>query len=146
MSMRNELIADLLMGAAFADSRLDGREYEAVKALLAGVMGLDAIPEEMEKRLKAFEPKTFDPEGAAASLMLTEEAEKRHLIELIAAVNDADDELDLDEHDYLTRVADAVGLAREGYDDLTMEVLSVENLQEAGKELLAPPPPPPPKD
>lgn len=144
MSMRNELIADLLMGAAFADSRLDGREYEAVKALLAGVMGLDTIPDDMEKRLKAFEPKTFDPASAAASLMLTEEAEKRHLLELVAAVNDADEELDLDEHEYLTKVAEAVGIPREEYGDLTLEVLSVESLQEVSKDLLTPPPPPPP--
>ena len=30
MSTRNELIADLLMGAAYADSRLDGQEYRVV--------------------------------------------------------------------------------------------------------------------
>lgn len=140
MSMRNELIADLLMGAAFADSRLDGREYDAVKALLAGVMDVETIPDDMEKRLKAFDHKTFDPASAVASLMITEEAEKRHLLELIAAVNDADEELDLDEHDYLTKVAVALGFSPEEYGDLTLEVLSVENLQEVGKELLSPPP------
>lgn len=142
MTMRNEVIADLLMGAAFADSRLDGREYETVKRLLAEVMEVEAIPEDMEKRLKSFDPKGFDPREAADSLELSDEKDKRNLIELIAAVNEADEELDLDEHEYLITVADALGLDKAEYGDLTLEVLSVENLQEAGKNLLAPPPAP----
>ena len=142
MSMRHEATADLLMGAAFADSRLDGREYETVKKLLAEVMGVPEVPEEMEARLKGFNPKTFDPASTAKTLGLTDDAEKRKLIELVAAVNDADDELDLDEHEYLLRVAEALGLDKSAYDDLTVEVLSVENLQDGGKALLQPPPVP----
>ena len=36
--LNNEHIADLLMGAALADSHLDGREFAAVKRLLAAAM------------------------------------------------------------------------------------------------------------
>jgi len=57
-------------------------------------------------------------------------------------VHDADDELDLDEHGYLLAVGEALGLPREAYSDLTLEILSVETIQEAGKELLGPPPVP----
>jgi len=142
MSMREETVADLLMGAAFADSRLDGREYETVKRLLAQVMGVEEIPPEMETRLKEFDPKSFDATEAAKSLNLEAQEEKRHLIELVAAVNDADEELDFAEHEYLVQVGQALGMPKEAFGDLTMEVLSVENLQEAGKDLLAPPPPP----
>jgi len=142
MSMRNELIADLLMGAAFADNRLDGREYAAVKKLLAGVIDAEELPADMESRLKAFNPKTFDPAGAAKSLLLKEDTEKRKLIELIAAVTEADDVLDLDEDAYLKRVAEALDMPKESYADLSIEILSVENLQEAGSKLLEPPPPP----
>lgn len=130
------------MGAAFADRRLDGREYETVKKLLAQVMGVDEVPAEMEARLKKFNPKTFDAASTAKSLGLTDDDEKRKLIELIAAVNDADEELDLDEHEYLLTVAGSLGLDKSAYDDLTVEILSVETLQEAGKDLLAPPPVP----
>jgi uncharacterized tellurite resistance protein B-like protein len=144
MSMRNELIADLLMGAAFADSRLDGREFAAVKKLLAEVMGEDEVPEEMEKRLKGFNHKTFDPAGAAKSLQLADDTEKRKLIELVAAVTEADDVLDFDEDAYLKQVAEALDLPADSYADLSIEILSVENLQEAGSKLLEPPPPPPP--
>lgn len=143
MSMRNELIADLLMGAAFADNRLDGREYAAVKKLLAEVIGAEELPAEMESRLKAFNPKTFDATGAAKSLMLKDDTEKRKLIELIAAITEADDVLDFDEDAYLKDVAEALEMPKEAYADLSIEILSVENLQEAGSTLLEPPPPPP---
>jgi uncharacterized tellurite resistance protein B-like protein len=146
MSMRNELIADLLMGAAFADNRLDGREYAAVKKLLAEVIDAEELPEEMESRLKAFDPKTFDAGEAAKSLELKEDAEKRKLIELVAAVTEADDVLDFDEDAYLKTVAEALGMDKESYADLSIEILSVENLQEAGSKLLEPPPPPPADD
>lgn len=142
MSNQNETLADLLMGAAFADSRLDGREYEAVKNLLAQVMGVDAIPEEMEARLKAFDPKAFDPAAAARSLGLEDDAAKRHLIELVVAVNEADEELDLDEHEYLLQIAKALDLPKDAYSDLTLEVLSVEELKAASDDLISPPPPP----
>ena len=142
MSNKNETLADLLMGAAFADSRLDGREYEAVKNLLAQVMGVDAIPEEMEARLKAFDPKSFDPAAAAQSLALENDEAKRHLIELVVAVNEADEELDLDEHEYLLQIAKALDLPKEAYSDLTIEILSVEELKAASQDLIVPPPPP----
>ncbi len=142
MSMRNELIADLLMGAAFADNRLDGREYAAVKKLLAEVVDAEELPADMEARLKAFNNKTFDPAGAAKSLMLTEDTEKRKLIELIAAVTEADEVLDFDEDAYLKQVAEALEMPKEAYADLSIEILSVENLQDAGSKLLEPPPPP----
>ncbi len=142
MSMRNELIADLLMGAAFADNRLDGREYAAVKKLLAEVVDAEELPADMEARLKAFNNKTFDPSEAAKSLMLTEDTEKRKLIELVAAVTEADEVLDFDEDAYLKQVAEALEMPKEAYADLSIEILSVENLQDAGSKLLEPPPPP----
>jgi uncharacterized tellurite resistance protein B-like protein len=142
MSMRNELIADLLMGAAFADNRLDGREYAAVKKLLADVIGAEELPAEMESHLKSFNPKTFDATGTAKSLMLKEDIEKRKLIELIAAINEADEVLDFDEDAYLKAVAEALEMPKEAYADLSIEILSVENLQDAGSKLLDPPPPP----
>ncbi len=143
MSTKNELIADLLMGAAYADNDLDGREYDVVKKLLAQVMDLTTVPDEMVTRLDNFAPKEFDPIATAKSLGLVEEEEKRQLIELIAAVTEADEVLDLDENEYLENVANALELPRPSFSDLTVEILSVENLQAAGKKLITPPPPPP---
>jgi uncharacterized tellurite resistance protein B-like protein len=140
MSTRNELIADLLMGAAHADKSFDGREYEVVKKLLANVMSVTAIPEEMLQRLEGFDPTGFDPAAAAKSLSLEDDDDKRRLMELVAAVTEADEELDLDEHEYLETVAGALELPRNTYSDLSFEVLSVDNLKAAGEKLIKPPP------
>ncbi|MCP4676307.1 MAG: TerB family tellurite resistance protein [Deltaproteobacteria bacterium] len=140
MTTKNETIADILMGAAYADNELDGREYETVKELLAKVMNLDTIPEEMESRIGGFDPTSFDLTSAAKSLGLDNDDEKRHLVELIAAVADADEILDFAESDYLADVATALELPRQTYTDLTVEILSVENLQDVGKKLITPPP------
>ena len=145
MTDKNETIADLLMGAAYADNHLDGRELDAVKKLLANVMSLEQLPEEMAARLESFDAKGFDARAAAQSLELTTEEEKRNLVELIAAVTEADEELDLDENDYIEEVAGALDLPRATFTDLTVEVLSVENLQAAGQRLMSVPPPIPEK-
>ena len=142
MANKNECIADLLMGAAFADRRLDGREFAAVKELLAKAMNASVIPPAMEDHLKGFDPRTFDPTATVAELGITADDEKRKLVELIAAVNDADEELDLDEDAYLKTVAKALGLPEEAYKDLGLEILSVESVKAAGDALLSPPPAP----
>jgi uncharacterized tellurite resistance protein B-like protein len=143
MSIRNELIADLLMGAAYADARLDGREYRVVKKLLAKVMNADKLGEEMEGRLRGFARRQFDPVAAATELGLETEQKKRHLIELIAAVTEADEVFDMDENAYIENVAMALALPKESYADLTVEILEEENLQTVGEELMTPPPVPP---
>ena len=81
------------MGAAFADRRLDGREIATVKELLAKIMGEDELPTEMDARLKSFKPSSFDEQEAAKGLQLDGDEEKRQLLDLIAAVNESDDEL-----------------------------------------------------
>jgi uncharacterized tellurite resistance protein B-like protein len=148
MSNKNELIADLLMGAAYADDQLDGREVDTVLSCLAKVMNVDedALPGEITDRIGVFEPGGFDPVTAVAALGLQDDGEKRNLIELIAAVTDADETFDLDENTYVETVAQALGLAKEAYGDLTVEILSVENLQAVGKKLIEPPPLPPDAD
>ena len=113
MVTRNERIADLLMGAAYADAQLDGRESEAVAACLAKAMDVDALPAEMKERIRSFDPRDFDPADAARSLGLEGEADKLQLIAFLAAVTDADGSFDLDENAYLEQVAEALGLPEE---------------------------------
>jgi protein-disulfide isomerase-like protein with CxxC motif len=140
MSTRNEMIADLLMGAAYADKELDGRELDTVKALLAKVTGQESLSPEMSDRLRRFNPNRFDAAATAKALGLTDNRQKRYLIEMIAAVTEADDNLDLAENEYLETVAEAMALPRQTFTDLTLEILSVENLEAAGESLLTPPP------
>ncbi len=140
MSTRNELIADLMMGAAYADKRLDGREVDEVKRLLAGIMEVDAIGDEMTERIATFNHQKFDPVKVVQALGLSDDEEKRHLVEMIAAVTEADEEVDLDESEYLEKVAEALEMPRTTFTDLTVEVLEVENLKQAAKKLIQPPP------
>jgi uncharacterized tellurite resistance protein B-like protein len=140
MSNRHELIADLLMGAAYADKRLDGRELEAVKKLLADLMDVEVIPGELAQRLESFDPKSFDASGTARALEIQDDDEKVHLIELIATVTEADEEIDLDENDYLEGVAQALDMPRNTYSDMAIEVMSVEDLKTKGAKLIKPPP------
>jgi len=144
MLTRNELISDLLMGAAFADRRLEGAEYEAVKRALGRAMGVDELPPVMAARLEWFDPAKFDLARTLVELKLEADAEKRQLLELIATVNDADEVLDLEEDSYLRRAGEALGLPPELYQDLVIQELSVESTREAGRLLLTPPPLPKP--
>jgi len=141
MTNRNELIADLLMGAAYADRKLDGRELEAVKKLMADLLGVDSLPDDIAKRLEEFEPKVFDPAATAKALEIQGDDEKIKLVELIATVTEADEEIDLDENEYLEKVAQALQMPRNSYSDLTFEVMSVEDIKTAGAKLLSTPPP-----
>jgi len=137
MSTKHELIADLLMGAALADQHLDGREYEAVKELLAQAMRQKTVPASLEGRLKRFEVAKFDAIDTVKKLGLKTDEEKRNLLELIAKVHDADDLWDFDEDAYLRKVAAALGVDEDVYVDLTVEVLSIETI---GDAILGPPP------
>ena len=88
MTTQIELIADLLMGAAYADDHLDGREFSAVKKLLATAMKLDTIPKILERRINNFDNAVFDPIVTAKSLGLNDDRQKRGLLQLIVAVTD----------------------------------------------------------
>jgi uncharacterized tellurite resistance protein B-like protein len=136
-----ENLADLLMGAAYADNNLDGREKATVRTKLADLLEVAEIPDELSDRIEGFDPKTFDLETSAA-LLATEGAElAREVLELVAAVNDADEELDLDEDKYLRDLAKALGVAESEYSDLKLEIVSVEDLREDLRRLTALPPP-----
>jgi len=149
MTDRSELIADLLMGAALADSHLDGRELDSVKKLLCEAMGRLILPPELEERLDSFDMEQLDVSATVAELSLGTAAQKRYLLELIAAVHDADEVRDLDEDAYLRQVAAALQVPEGEYADLALDVISIV---EIGMSLMPPPlpgpapkPPPLPK-
>lgn len=140
--MRDELIADLLMGAAAADRDLSGEEVATVRALLGRALGVAVLPPELEARIAAFNPAIFSVEHALGWLGLSTPMEKRYLLELIVAVRDADGVLDLEEDAYLRRVAGALAMPPEAYADLTLDV---DEVPLAGAALLGKAPPPLPK-
>jgi uncharacterized tellurite resistance protein B-like protein len=141
MSDKNLLaVCDLLLGAAYADGTGDGTEILAVRDLLRDIVG-GALPEALEKRVAAFSPKGFDAEKAAAAFLDGPKITPRRMLELIATVRDADEEIDLAEDEYLRKVAKALGLKESDYADLTLDF----EMEEVRAAFVSKPPPAPKK-
>ncbi|MDX2021381.1 MAG: TerB family tellurite resistance protein [Deltaproteobacteria bacterium] len=130
MKDRIELVADILMGAAYTDSQLHGEEKRVIKDLLEGLISEPSLPPKLMSRIEAFSPKTFDLETTAEAFAGDTNEQKRALLQLVAAVNDADEEYDLEEDQYLRKVAFAIGLDREHFADLVLDVVEESDLEQ----------------
>lgn len=123
-----DTITDLLLGAAYADKRLEGDELAAITTMISKLLGTDGLPEAQSARLKAFNPAKFDVEEAAASLASLSDDDKKKVLDLVASLNESDDVIDLDEDAYLRKVADALGVDESVIAEHTIEILSDEDL------------------
>ncbi len=128
MKQHVETIIQLLLGAAYADKRLAGAEVTRIRAILAQILGGSALDPRHEEALASFNPAAFNVHAIAASLKGLDSRDKRTLLELIASVNDADDELDLAEDTYLRNVALGFGVPESEFSDLALEVLAEDEL------------------
>lgn len=122
MADRIDVITDLLMGAAYADGSLEGREEATVRRLLGELLDGAALPAETDARIAGFDRKAFDLDAAAAHFRADSPERKRKLLELVVAVRDADDVFDTDEDDYMTSLARALDMQPEEYADLALEI------------------------
>lgn len=123
------VVTDLLLGAAHADKRFEGKEAHAVQAILTKIIADPAVLKSVDERIKNFSPDGFDLTEVAGRFSADPIVSKRHLLELVAAVTHADEELDLAEDDYLRDLAGALGMAEREYSDLALDY-EVEALQE----------------
>ena len=121
MADRIDVITDLLMGAAYSDGSLEGREEATVRRLLGELLD-GALPAATDARITAFSPEGFDLEETAAHFRDDSPERKRKLLELVVAVRDADDVFDTDEDDYMTALARALGMKPEEYADLALQI------------------------
>ncbi len=124
-----DTITDLLLGAAYADKRLEGDELSAISKMLCKLLGASELPADQKSRLQSFNPAKFDVDKAASSLSGLSSEDKRKVVELVASVNDADEELDFDEDAYLRKVALGMGMKEEELEGLTIEVLEEDDLE-----------------
>ena len=136
------LITDLLLGAAHADNHLRGSEVHAVRKLLTQLLKTMALPDEVDARIKEFPSATFDVSQTAKSFAADPPENKRKLMELVAAVAEADKEHDFAEDDYMRALGAALGLQPADYKDLTLDY-EMDELQASMVGLRATPPPPP---
>jgi uncharacterized tellurite resistance protein B-like protein len=134
-------LCDLLMGAAHADAEYKDREDDEVRALLGELCGGD-LPVEVETRLNSFDPKQFDLARTAATFRGDPEEDRKRLLVLVAAINDADDEVDFAEDDYLRALAKALDLPDSALEGLVID-MEVDELREDFEKVRKGPPPMP---
>lgn len=133
-------LCELLLGAAYADKELKDQEKDEVRSLLEGLGG--DLPTEVELKISNFDPKQFDLKASAAPFKGDTEDERKKLLYLVAAVNEADDEIDFAEDEYLRSLAEALALPKSALEGLTVEI-ETEELKETFKQVRKGPPPPP---
>jgi uncharacterized tellurite resistance protein B-like protein len=133
-------VTDLLLGAAYADGTGDGSEILTVRDLLREIVD-GALSDELEKRVSDFSPKTFDLEKSAKAFLDGPKITPRRLVELVATIRDADEEVDFAEDEYLRKVGKAVGLKESEYADLTVDF----EIEEVRAAFVSKPPAPPKK-
>lgn len=145
MSLPDRLpqLCDLLLGAAFADNDFKDREDEAVRETLVELTGAD-LSTEIETQLAQFDPAKFDMTATAAAFKGDPEDDRKRVLFLVAAINDADEEVDLAEDEYLRSLAKALALPDDALKGLTID-MEVEELREDFAKIRKGPPPPPPK-
>jgi len=137
-------VADILLGAAYADGTGDGSEILAVRDLLKEITGAKDLAPELEKRVSTFSVKSFDLEKSAKAFKDGAKITPRRVLELCATIRDADEEHDLAEDDYIKAVGKALGMKESDYKDLTLDY-DVEEVKAAFAGTASKPPPPPPK-
>jgi uncharacterized tellurite resistance protein B-like protein len=138
-------ICEILLGAAYADGKLDQREQETVRELLADLTSGPLAPE-VEKRIKSFDPRRFNLRAAATPFKADPVDDKKRLLYLVAAIHEADEELDLAEDAFLKSLGDAIGLAASELSDLTLVVEEEELKASLSTVRKGPPLPPGKKD
>lgn len=136
-------LCDILLGAAHADARFEDRERDEILEMLADLSGAK-LPAEVEARITMFEPRTFDLAKTAGAFKGDDIDDRRRLLFLVAAVNDADDELDLDEDAYLRALAAALDLPASALEGLALDV-EIEDLRADFAKIRKGPPPVPGK-
>ena len=123
-----DTITDLLLGAAYADKRLEGDELSAITKMICKLLSVEDLPEAQNARLSAFNPAKFEVSVASASLSTLPADDKKKLLELVASVNESDDVIDFDEDAYLRKVATGLGVSNDVLEQHTIEILSEDAL------------------
>jgi uncharacterized membrane protein YebE (DUF533 family) len=126
---RINVLADLLMAAAYSDGHLKGEEKTVVRQLLRQSLGALTLPMDLDFRIDEFRPESFNAAEACAAFTADPPENKRHLLELLAAVHAADQEYDLAEDAFLARVGRALGLADDAFRDLASSVVEEIDLE-----------------
>ena len=117
-----KFLAELLLGAAYADGEYDGHEAEAIGDILRKQVRDGELPVEVTGHLAGFDVDEWSVAAACSALGLEGSEQRRAVLQLISEVTHADDVLDHDESEYIRVVGEALGATPSEYEDLTFEL------------------------
>ncbi len=117
-------VTDILLAAAQADGTACARELRSLRRILKRLTNSDVLPDWVEPHIAAFQPDAFDLEAAVAPLRDLPREQRRHIIELVREVCDADNAFDLEEERYLLGLMVVLSLSREDVSDLVVHSAS----------------------
>ena len=113
-------LVDVLLAAAGADGTACARELRTLRRILKRLTKSEILPDWLEAHITAFEPASFQLEAAVAPLRDLPREQRRHIVELVREVCDADNAFDLEEERYLLGLVLVLSLAPEDVADLVV--------------------------
>ncbi len=113
-------VADVLLAAAHADGTMCGRELRSVTRILLRLTDAGELSPALRERVDTFDPATFDLLETAERLARDPLAQRRHVLELVREVRDANNAFDLQEEQFLIGLTCALELSPEDIADLVV--------------------------
>jgi lipopolysaccharide/colanic/teichoic acid biosynthesis glycosyltransferase len=111
-------LTDLLLAAARADGELCRRELRAIRRILSRLSDTEEVPPWLEEHIAHFDLSRFDFEATTFRLRELHAEQRRHVMELVREVCDADNAFGLEEERYLIGLVFALSIDRSEVSDL----------------------------
>ena len=113
-------LADVLMAAASADGEVCHRERRTIHRIFTRLLEQPSLPPWLEEHMRSFELEKFQLNAAAEALRNISPPQRRHIVELVRQVCDANNAYDLEEERYLLGLVLALSLGKEDVADLVI--------------------------
>ena len=113
-------LTDVLLAAAQADGTACPRELRALRRILKRLTKSEILPDWLETHIAAFDPTRFKLEESVQPLRQLPHEQRRHIVELVREVCDADNAFDLEEERYVLALVVVLSLAPEDVADLVV--------------------------
>lgn len=114
------VILEVLLAAAHADGIMCGREQRVVRRIMLRFAGGYDLEPEIEARIQSFDPEEFDAQEAVELLLEIGPEQRRHVLELVREVCDANNAFDLEEERFLLDLTRALALTPKDIADLVV--------------------------
>lgn len=110
----------VLLSAAAIDGDVSKREHRMLRRVLGKLFNEGELPSWLEDEIKSFDRGQFDVDAACAILRELPREQRRHVLESVRAICDADNAFDLDEERFLIGLVLALAMDEEDGADLVI--------------------------